>query len=59
MAPFNGKHDVLGKTLGQAGHETLQVIYPGEAMLSPHPVFGKGLGIRAGADTLFHGEAEC
>lgn len=56
MAPFNGKHDVLGKTQGQAGHKTLQVIYPGEAMLSSHPVFRKGLGIRAGARMLFHWE---
>lgn len=56
MAPFNGKHDVLGETPGQAEHKTLQVIYPGEAMLPSHPVFGKGLGIRAGAHILFHGE---
>lgn len=55
MAHFNGKHDVLGKT-GQAGHKTLQVIYPGKGLLPSHPVFRKGFGIRAGAHILFHQE---
>lgn len=46
MAPFDGKHDILGRTPSQAGHQPVseQVTQPGEAVLSAHPVFGRDPG---------------